>query len=463
MVSKYDRLSRAVLLDELLECNAACSSNFKVTKHKYEEDVLDWLYHNLPNLKYVVDQIVDFIFSNGLTTGDEDLDEKILEPFIYKENRRGTTNYNILREAVRQSIVFGKAGVRFLSLEDGLLEVESKQYAALTAKNEEYYGFEDIVGYILAGEGQKIFDTDIKGLDFDKETFLKKGVIVDKQRQIVIVSKEEFVNLRTDTTKIGGESYLKYDQLRSQMLKVLYERLLYDVEYDGPGRILFELDETYAKGDDNEISTGEVLDKSIKGKMSQKEKVKQEVAALAALIKESGSDQMIAVPPVFKKFTQLPRITKATEFINWLAENEGLIMSHIFGIQPTLIGLGKVSGNVSMEKLIDNAMVNSIVPKRENFAIQISNMLAPKLGVEKIYFDKYEMQQAEDENKKRSEIVNMIEKLVRAGYNGLADKMAKILEADLDENDRVSNKLKSVPKRILEKFLNLFDRREKDE
>ncbi len=460
MKDKHDELSKAVMLDRLLECNAACSGNFKTYRRKYEEDMIDWLYHNLPNLKYVVDQIVDFIFSNGLTTGDEKQDEA-LDAFLFAENRRGTTNYNVLREAVRQSLVFGKSGIRFLSLEDGLINVESKEYSTLTAENEEYYGFEDIVGYILAGEGQKIFTVDIKELQFDKEAFLKNGVIVDKKRGIIIVSKDEFINLRTDTTKNNGESYLKFDQLRTQLLKILYERLNYDVEYDGPGRILFELDENYAKGNDNELSTGDVLDKSIKGKMSQTDKVKKEIAVLAELIKGSGSDQMIAVPPVFEKFTQLPRITKATEFITWLSDNEGLIMSHIFGIQPTLIGLGKISGNVSMEKIIDNGMLNSIVPKRENFAVQISNMLAPKIGVEKVYFDKYEMQQAVDENKKRIDIVNMIEKLVKSGYNDLANKMAKILDADLDESHgNILTKLKSAPKRILERFKNLLNGRD---
>lgn len=460
MKGRFDELTRAALLDQMLECNAACSSNFRPIKRTYEEDIIDWLYHNLPNLKYVVDQIVDFIFSNGLTTGDEKQDEK-LDEFLFAKNRKGTTNYNVLKEAVRHSLVFGKSGIRFLSLEDGLLNVQSKQYSTLTSKNEEYYGFDDIVGYILAGEGQKIFTTDIKELNFDKEAFMKNGVIVDKKRQVIIVSDDEFVNLRTDTTKDNGESYLKFDQLRTQLLKILYERLNYDVEYDGPGRILFELDENYAKGTDNEIGTGEVLDKSVKGQMTQTEKVKREVAALAELIKGAGSDQMIAVPPVFEKFTQLPRITKATEFIIWLSDNEGLIMSHIFGIQPTLIGLGKVSGNVSMEKIIDNGMLNSIVPKRENFAVQISNMLAPKLGVDYIYFDKYEMQQAIDENKKRIDIVNMIEKLVRSGYNDLANKMAKVLDADLNEEyDTLFTKLISVPKRMVNRFKKLMNWRD---
>lgn len=46
-----------------------------------------------------------------------------------------------------------------------------------------------------------------------------------------------------------------------------------------------------------------------------------------------------------------------------------------------------------MEKIIDNAMVNDIVPLREAIAVQISHVISSKLGVQKIYFNKYELKQ----------------------------------------------------------------------
>lgn len=443
-----------LILEEMLNCNYACSAgDFKAKKFIYEEDMIDWLYHNLPTISYVVDQLVNYIFSNGLTTGDEKQDEQLNE-FLYAENIKGTTNYNVLREAVKNSLVYGKSGIRYLNEDAGLINVNSKNYACLTEENEEFYGFDNIVGYILSTDNQKIWETDLDEIEFNQEAFVKKGIVVDTEREIVIVSKEDFINLRQNTTKDNGESPLAYDLQRLQLLMTVYQRLNYDVEYDGPGRLLFKLKENYANGSDNDLGTDEVLNQTKKAKDSRVSQVKKEVKEMGDKIKNSSSDSVIGVSDIFEDFEHLPKTTKATEFFEWLGD-EGVIISQIFGISPTLIGLGKVSGNVSMEKIIDNAMLNVIIPKREEIAIQISSVLAEKIGVDKIYFDKYEMKQVVDDNDKRLKIVNMIEKLKRVGYDQLADKLAGGLEEDLDASGFSIKKLKV---KALDKLRKLFNR-----
>lgn len=67
-------------------------------------------------------------------------------------------------------------------------------------------------------------------------------------------------------------------------------------------------------------------------------------------IKYSTSDEVVLASSMFdKNIEHLPRVTKGTEFFDWL-NKEGSILAQNFGITPELIGLGDVSGNVSMEK-----------------------------------------------------------------------------------------------------------------
>jgi hypothetical protein len=82
-------------------------------------------------------------------------------------------------------------------------------------------------------------------------------------------------------------------------------------------------------------------------------------------------------------------------------------------MSPSLLELGGVSGNVSMTSIISTAMLNSIVPLRERYATQFSSFLANHLStreipIEKVYFDKYEMEQRENENTMRTKIVNIM-------------------------------------------------------
>ena len=438
------------VLEDMLRRSPACTDagSFRVPEFIYEEDVIEWLCHNLPVLPYVVGQVVNFIFSNGITTGDEGQDKK-LNDFLYAKNIKGDTNYHVLQEGVKNSLVYGKNGIRWLSLEDGILNVGSRHYASLTDDNEEYYGFKDTIGYIVSANGQKIWETSLDEIEFDKKAFLNKGAVIDKERKIIILPQSEFLNMRSNPSLDDGESRLSFDRQRLRLLAAVYSRMNYDIEYDGPGRILFKVKKGYASGDDNEVGTSEVVSQSSAARTGRGERARKEASEIGKQIKESTSDNVIVISDIFEdEIVHLPRMTKATEFFGYV-ENEGVILSQVFGIPPTLLGLGKISGNVSMEKIIDNAMLNAIIPMRELFATQISAFLAGKIGVDKIYFDKYEMQQAVDENDKRVKVVNMIEKLSKSGYKQLADKFAEMLGSDLENS---SDGVKALKSGVFDKF-----------
>ena len=80
----------------------------------------------------------------------------------------------------------------------------------------------------------------------------------------------------------------------------------------------------------------------------------------------------------------------------------------LHGQSGYFLQLGGVSGNVSMTSIIDTAMLNTIVPLREKYSEQFSHFIASHLDTEKIYFNKYDMKQEEDENTMRTKVVNMM-------------------------------------------------------
>ena len=364
--------------------------DFTLSNDIYEQ--IDYFRKNLPTLSYVENQFLNFLFSNGLTTGDDEQDKKILEPFLYSHNIMGITNYEVLRSAVIESREYGRCGIRWLSYEDGIVLVPHDRYTSLQVWDKEYKGFKRTVAYAIALTDEAVV-TGEEPLEIDREEYVNTGQLVTKNKDIIIVSPDEFINLRNNTSKENGESIFERDIQRFRLLSQVYERLNYDIKYDGPGRVIFWLKDDIISNTSNEMSTGEIISQLSNDKDKRAEKAHKELEQIANAIKNSTSDNVILSPSMFEdKIDHLPRVTKATEFFDWLNQ-EGVIIAQNFGISPGLIELGNVSGNVSMEKIIDNAMVNDIVPLRESIAVQISHVISSKLGVQKIYFNKYELKQ----------------------------------------------------------------------
>ena len=406
-ISRYEQANQEIL-DEMLSCNTVCGNLGKVKKtDKYADytvDDIDELLAQLPGVSYVLDRIVNYIFSNGLTTGDEDSDRDILDPWLYEtKNRRDITNYEEIKNTVRMAKAYGECGLRMF--EGNVYHYKRGTYGMIVFTDN---GIEEVQAYFIRNNGKPI-DRDIKmdefysfeGYDDIEEYFNKNGLIL-------LDPETEFINIKNDTSNLHCESPFSKDQQRMELMLSVYERLNYDIEYDGHGRIIIRPKDGRISSDSNDISTGQIIDNSTPAQKKRNEKARQEVQRVAAEIKKSSSDSVILLSNAFgENIEHLPRVTKATEFFDWIA-NDTVIISQILGMSPTLLEVGKLHGNVSVEKIIDNAMLNSIIPQREGFAVQFSKMIADVLGVTKIYFDKYDMLQTEDENNTRAKVADMI-------------------------------------------------------
>lgn len=406
-ILKYEELNdeerRAIdeILENMLECNS-CNDIGSLPKKKWGDGLakVDEYMQVLPGADYVLTQTLNYMFSNGLTTGSIKDDEK-LNKFLYKKNAKQTLNKDELRNAIGMAITHGASGLRWLN--GDVYQYKWGTYRILTLKRN---GIESVLGYLIHKKGEKV-----PPVKFDfKEYKEYEDFIRDlDEKDLILLDTNEFMVIRNDTSLPYGHSPLLADEARLDLLTAVYERLNYDIRYDGPGRIIIRPKDGLAGGDDNnDVSTANVLQGALAGQQKSKEAILAEAKRVANQIKKSSSDSVIVLSNAFDKdIDHLERVTKATEFFTWI-KNDTLVLAQDFGMAPSLLELGGVSGNVSMTSIISTAMRNTIVPLREKYSEQFSSFIASHLGVEKIYFDKYEMVEAGDVDTMRTKYVNML-------------------------------------------------------
>lgn len=427
------------ILRKWLECNQVCDLAVPGKRTSYGLDRVDEYMRVLPGADYVLTQTLNYIFSNGLTTGSIN-EDVLLDDFLYRVNARETTNLHEIRNAIGMAISHGASGLRWHN--GNVYQYKWGTYRILTMLRD---GIVQTVGYVVAKNGGKV-----PAFNFDYKKYEEYADFIRDldNRGLILLSTREFQNIRNDDSEPYGHSPLLADQERLDLVMAVYERLNYDIRYDGPGRIVIRPKDGYVQGSgEADISSTAVMSAALQSVDKNVENIKKEAGRVAEQMKNSSSDSVIVLSNAFdEKITHLERVTKATEFFNWL-KSDTMILAQDFGMNPSLLELGNVSGNVSMTSILDTAMLNSIVPLRERYAVQISSFLAYHLNVGKVYFNKYEMQQQEDENTMRTKIVNIMSLLnamrdendqIRPSALRLFDDFASMLSENIhNENDKL--------------------------
>lgn len=408
------------VLEEMLKCSS-CTDIGKLTPSEEVVDIEDMIKY-LPGVDYVLQRMLNYIFSNGLTTGDHDQDKDILNPWLFEtKNLEGSTNYQVLRGAIGEAAVYGEAGLRMM---DGNLYLYKKGYYAMLLKESE--GIEEVVAYLIRKDGKAI-ESDVKTDEWDRFSGYGDVSGYFERNGYVLLDPDEFLNLRNDTTTLHGVCPFERDTERLNLLASVYDHMNYDVDYDGPGRLILRPKDGLASSG-NEISTGQIINNSVGAQQERNNAAKAEIARIGREIKDSSSDSVILLSNAFSdKIEHLPRVTRATEFMEWIS-NDTLIIAQILGMSPTLLEIGKIHGNVSVEAIIDNAMLNTIVPMREMYCTQVSKMISDRLNVNKVYFNLYDLEQVEDANTQRKKIAEMIRDLCSACKNTPSQELENVIK-----------------------------------
>ena len=408
-------------LQDWMECNTVCDlakeSEIKKKLKKLKGfDKVDYYMEILPGADYVRTQTLNYIFSSGITTGSIN-EDVVLDKFLYGVNSDGIMNLNVLRSVIAKAISHGCCGMRWYK--GNVYEYKPGTYKVLKLRNRD--GVRMVVAYLVAEDGGIV--PNIKWDENGEYAFNEYEDIVRylREQKIILLDPSEFLNVRNDTSLDYGYSPLLHDSLRLDLLSAAYERLNYDVRYDGPGRIVIRPRSGFMADENNDISTSMLMNDSVTAATKRLENVKKEASRVGRELKESTSDSVILLSQAFdKEITHLPRVTKATEFFEWL-KNDTFILAQDFGMSPSLLELGGISGNVSMTSILSNAINNNIIPLREKYATQVSPFFVERLGVSKVYFDMYNLEQADDENVMRTQVANII----------------SILNSIKDDNDKI--------------------------
>lgn len=410
------------VLDDINTCTPCTDIDHYKTAGK--EVTIDWMIENLPGIDYVLQRMLNYMFSNGMTTGAGDSADAVLDKWLYEQkNLEGATNYSVLRSCIRDAAIRGECGIRLY--DNNLYQYEKGKYGILYAMKD---GIQEVVAYFIKKNGDDVTDIDTKRW----ESFIAYDDIERwfDTNGYILLDESEFENLRNDVTTLHGYSPLLRDKQRLNLIIAIYERLNYDIRFDGPGRIFLKTKDEYVG--DNEKSTGEILNDSPNARQERYQDAMKEAQDIARFIKNSSSDTVGVISGAFENnVIHLPRVTQAKEFLEWLSVDT-VVMAQIIGMSPTLLEVGELHGNVSTEKIIDNAMVNTIIPMRENYAIQVSNLMARAVGVEKVFFNKYDMQQVEDENSIRAKVAAIVKDLSSANRQSPSTDVAKLIDEFAD-------------------------------
>lgn len=389
------------ILEAMLECNQ-CADIGSLPKRKWRPGLekVDEYMQVLPGADYVLTQTLNYIFSNGLTTGKIKEDE-ILDAFLFRKNSEQTLNKDVLRDSIGMAITHGACGLRWL--DGNLYQYKWGTYKILTLTRN---GIKTVLGYLIKKDGKRV--PPVK-FEFKKYTEYEDFIRDIDDQNLILLDTRDFMVIRNDTSLPYGHSPLLRDEARLDLLTAVYERLNYDIRYDGPGRIIIRPKDGLLGGDENsDASTANVLQGALAGQLKNKEQILLEAKRVANQIKNSSSDSVIVLSNAFdKEIDHLERVTKATEFFTWI-KNDTLLLAQDFGMPPSLLELGGVSGNVSMTSIIRTAVLNGIVPLRQKYAEQFSEFISSKLGCEKVYFNSYDLDEADDPNTMRTKIVNIL-------------------------------------------------------
>ena len=138
------------ILESMLECNS-CNDIGSLPKRKWGDGLekVDEYMKVLPGADYVLTQTLNYIFSNGLTTGSLNDDEK-LNGFLYRKNLEQTLNKDVLRNTIGMAITHGACGLRWL--DGNLYQYKWGTYKVLTIKKN---GIKSVLGYLIKKDGDK--------------------------------------------------------------------------------------------------------------------------------------------------------------------------------------------------------------------------------------------------------------------------------------------------------------------
>lgn len=377
------------------------SSGFRGTPVGENLEDIERLALDLPDVDYILDNIVNYMFTNYLTTESFEKD-KALRDYLYSLNFNGQRNYDVLKQVAKGYRKYGYYGL--LNTGDGLVGVHPKDILACVIDYPKKPVLRQTLTYLIKNTNTYITPYDRKTgnnrpvNDYSADDIQK---ILDNpeeyKNEVLVVTDKEFACVRIDTSQVFCMSPLLKDRKRVELILNILNRMNYDISRNGIGTIALQAKDTLEEQIEESVeqgtsfSSGELLDMGRTAKGERTKKIIEDMNAFAEKLSETEFNDAIVYSGNFQNLEQLERDTKATDFLDYLSQYVPAIICQMFGVPARLFDLNKTVSNIGTYSIIDNAMKNTIIPMRDHFIGQVVHILQNATGLsEHIKFDSYE-------------------------------------------------------------------------
>lgn len=377
------------------------SSGFRGTPVGENLEDIERLALDLPDVDYILDNIVNYMFTNYLTTEDFDKD-KVLREYLYKLNFNGQRNYDVLKQVAKGYRKYGYYGL--LNTGEGLVGIHPKDILACVIDYPKKPVLRQTLTYLIK-------NTNVFVTPFDRKTGNNRPVTdysaddiqkilenpEEYKNEVLVVTDKEFACVRIDTSQVFCMSPLLKDRKRVELILNILNRMNYDISRNGIGTIALQAKDTLEEQIEESVeqgtsfSSGELLDMGRTAKGERTKKIIEDMNAFAEKLSETEFNDAIVYSGNFQNLEQLERDTKATDFLDYLSQYIPAIICQMFGVPARLFDLNKTVSNIGTYSIIDNAMKNTIIPMRDHFLGQVIHILQNATNLsEHIKFDSYE-------------------------------------------------------------------------
>ena len=153
-----------------------------------------------------------------------------------------------------------------------MINVKCNHFGVAQILNKEHYGYKELIGFVIDKKVELLqMSISVKEKLIQKNT-LKRNICF-KNNDNILLPPEKFVNLRVDTSTPKGSSVFDSDIQRVLLIASVYKRLLYDIEYDGAGRLIFWAD----NANSNEESSNNFLNDTESATKRRQDKYKKKL------------------------------------------------------------------------------------------------------------------------------------------------------------------------------------------
>jgi len=377
------------------------SSGFRGTPVGENLEDIERLALDLPDVDYILDNIVNYMFTNYLTTENFDKD-KALRDYLYGLNFNGQRNYDVLKQVAKGYRKYGYYGL--LNTGEGLVGVHPKDILACVIDYPKKPVLRQTLTYLIKNTNTFVTPYDRKTgnnrpvNDYSAEDIQKILENPEEYKnEVLVVTDKEFACVRIDTSQVFCMSPLLKDRKRVELILNILNRMNYDISRNGIGTIALQAKDTLEEQIEESVeqgtsfSSGELLDMGRTAKDERNKKIIEDMNAFAEKLSETEFNDAIVYSGNFQNLEQLERDTKATDFLDYLSQYVPAIICQMFGVPARLFDLNKTVSNIGTYSIIDNAMKNTIIPMRDHFIGQVVHILQNASGLsEHIKFDSYE-------------------------------------------------------------------------